>query len=239
MSPEDVAACEEKYNKSKMVHSIMRHVAETTTTSLSDLYEYMGWPLYKKYGHAFEAFKHMVSDPDAILSELTRPDANGNQVPAVDDAVKDALTKDIRRRMTPQPLKIRADVELTCFAYDGVLHIKEAMRAAAAVSTADCKVKVSLVASPLYVITTQTLDKDFGVKLVDAAVEAATASIAANQGKITIKEAARAVSERDDRLLAEKMEKLQKAQDEEDEEDSGSEDETMGDIDIEKTALQM
>ena len=33
--------CEEKYNKSKMVHSILRHVAETTTTSLEDLYEYM------------------------------------------------------------------------------------------------------------------------------------------------------------------------------------------------------
>lgn len=53
-------------------------------------------------------------------------------------------------------------------------------------------------------------------------------------------EEARAVSERDDRLLAEKMEKLAK----EAEEDSGSEedeDETMGDIDIEKqgAALQM
>jgi translation initiation factor 2 subunit 1 len=99
-------------------------------------------------------------------------------------------TSDIRRRMTPQPLKIRADVELTCFAYDGVLHIKEAMRAAAAAGGADakdCKVKVSLVASPLYVITTQTLDKDFGVKLVDAAVVAATASIEANKGKIVVK----------------------------------------------------
>ena len=241
VSPEDVAACEEKYNKSKMVHSIMRHTSETTGASLPDLYEYMGWPLYKKYGHAFEAFKHMVSDPDKILSELTKPDASGAMVPAVSDAVKDALIKDIRRRMTPQPLKIRADVELTCFAYDGVLRIQEAMRAAAAVSTEDCKVKVSLVASPLYVITTQTLDKDYGIKMVDAAVEAAQASITKSDGKIVIKEAARAVSERDDRLLAEKMEKLQKAQDEEDE--SGSEDEddqTMGDVDIEKsTGLQV
>lgn len=160
-------------------------------------------------------------------------------MPAVDDAVKDALVKDIRRRMTPQPLKIRADVELTCFGFDGVLHIQDAMRAAAKASTEDCKVKVSLVASPLYVITTQTLDKDYGIKVVDAAVEAASASIQGNGGKIVVKEGARAVSERDDRLLAEKMEKLQKAQDEEDEEDSGSEDETMGDIDIEKTALQM
>ena len=31
---EDVAACEEKYNKSKMVHSIMRHVAETCSVDL-------------------------------------------------------------------------------------------------------------------------------------------------------------------------------------------------------------
>jgi translation initiation factor 2 subunit 1 len=50
---------------------------------------------------------------------------------------------------------------------------------------------------------------------------------------VVIKEAARAVSERDDRLLAEKMEKLQKAQEEEDS-DSGSEDETMGDVDASK-----
>ena len=53
------------------------------------------------------------------------------------------------------------------------------------------------------------------------------------RGKVVIKEAARAVSARDDRLLAEKMEKLQKAQEDEDS-DSGSEDETMGDVDIEK-----
>ena len=101
----------------------------------------MAWPLYAKYGHCFEAFKHMVGDPDKVLDELKKP---GRSSPAVnDEVVKNALVKDIRRRMTPQPLKIRADVELTCFAYDGVLHIKEAMRAAEAVSTEECKVKIS------------------------------------------------------------------------------------------------
>lgn len=40
VSPEDVQACEEKYNKSKMVHSILRHVAETTAScDLTELYE--------------------------------------------------------------------------------------------------------------------------------------------------------------------------------------------------------
>ena len=230
VSPEDVQAAEEKYNKSKMVHSILRHVSETTPgQSLLELYEHMAWPLYRKHGHCFEAFKMMVTNPDAVLEELRKPDGS----PAVDDAVKDALVKDIRRRMTPQPLKIRADVEMTCFEYDGVMRIQDAMRAAAATSTPECEVKVSLVASPLYVATCSTLDKDFGVAACDAAVEAARRTIEAAGGKIVIKESARAVSERDDRLLAEKMEKLQKAQEEEEGSDS-DEDETMGDVDASK-----
>jgi translation initiation factor 2 subunit 1 len=49
--------------------------------------------------------------------------------------VRDALLKNIKRRMTPQPIKVRADVELTCFQYDGIEHIKAAMRAAQACST--------------------------------------------------------------------------------------------------------
>lgn len=47
-----------------------------------------------------------------------------NVVPAITDDVKEALVKNIRRRMTPQPLKIRADIEMKCFQFDGVLHIK-------------------------------------------------------------------------------------------------------------------
>ena len=46
-------------------------------------------------------------------------------------------------------------MELTCFHYDGIEHIKAAMRAAEAVSSEDCVVKMKLVAPPLYVLTTQ------------------------------------------------------------------------------------
>lgn len=34
VSEEDIQACEERYNKSKLVHSIMRHVAETMSLDL-------------------------------------------------------------------------------------------------------------------------------------------------------------------------------------------------------------
>ncbi|XVF52803.1 hypothetical protein PTKIN_Ptkin05aG0048000 [Pterospermum kingtungense] len=132
VSEEDIQACEERYNKSKLVHSIMRHVAETLDIDLEELYIKIGWPLYRKYGHAFEAFKIIVTDPDSVLNTLTsevkKPGPDGQEVtevvPAVTEEVKDALVKNIRRRMTPQPLKIRADVEMKCFQFDGVLHIK-------------------------------------------------------------------------------------------------------------------
>lgn len=88
--------------------------------------------------------------------------------------VKEALLKNIKRRMTPQPLKIRADVELTCFAYDGVERIRDAMRAAEAASTEDCPVRMKLVAPPLYVLTTQTLDKNKGIEVSSPDVNLST-----------------------------------------------------------------
>lgn len=53
-----------------MVHSIMRHVAETTGQDLEQLYKQIAWPMYKVYGHAFEAFKNMVQDPEPVFAKL-------------------------------------------------------------------------------------------------------------------------------------------------------------------------
>lgn len=78
----------------------------------------------RMYGHAFEAFKTIVTDPDQVFNRLQDETNGGQPIEALNDAVKEGITKNVRRRMTPQPIKIRADVELTCFAYDGVLHIQ-------------------------------------------------------------------------------------------------------------------
>jgi translation initiation factor 2 subunit 1 len=61
VSPEDVVKCEERYNKSKMVHSILRHVAEKTKEPIEELYKTIGWPLNKKYGHSIDAFKLSIT----------------------------------------------------------------------------------------------------------------------------------------------------------------------------------
>jgi len=236
VSPEDIAECEDRYNRSKMVHSIMRHAADTTGTDLERLYEAVGWPLYRKYGHAFEAFKYMVSSADTFFAELLKEGGEG-AAEVLTDEVKTALMRDIRRRMTPVPLKLRADVEMTCFQYDGVLHLQEAMRAGAAAGDDDCGVQVKLVAPPLYVLTSQSLYKDQGLGVLHKAIEAMVGVMDAKQGKLVVKEAPRAVSERDDRLLSEQLEKLAAREVEGDEEEY--QEEGM-DVDINQApALQM
>ncbi|KAH8159746.1 hypothetical protein CIB48_g8505 [Xylaria polymorpha] len=107
VGPEDIVKCEERYNKSKMVHSIMRHVAEKTQTPIQTLYESIAWPLMKKYGHSIDAFKFSITNPD-VWNEITFPS----------DAVAEELKSYIGKRLTPQPTKVRADIEVTCFEYE-------------------------------------------------------------------------------------------------------------------------
>jgi len=199
VSPEDIQKCEEKFNKSKAVHSIMRHVSETCKVRLEDLYTSFGWDLYKKFGHAYDAFKLIVGHAERVLESY---DIKPN--------VKDALLKNIHRRLTPQAIKIRADLECTCFAYDGIDAIKDALKEGEKVSTEETPVKIKLVAPPLYVMMTTSLNKDKGIKALQDACEAITRSIKSKGGELNIKTPPRAVSERDDRLLGILMETLEK-----------------------------
>jgi len=199
VSPEDIAKCEEKYNKSKAVHSIMRHVSETCKIRLEDLYNKFGWDLYARFGHAYDAFKLMITDAERVLApyELT-------------EEVKETLLSNISRRLTPQPIKLRADLEVTCFSYEGIDAIKESLKAGEAVGSEEMPIKIKLVAPPLYVMMTTSLDKDIGLQKLNEAVENITKTIQKHGGDINIKAAPRAVSERDDKMLASLMESLEK-----------------------------
>jgi len=199
VSPEDIAKCEEKYNKSKAVHSIIRHVSETCKVLQEDLYKQFGWDLYKRFGHAYDAFKLVIQEPDKVLAPYD-----------IRDDVKKALLLNISRKLTPQPIKLRADLEVTCFAYQGIDAIKEALKAGEALSTEDMSIKIKLVAPPLFVMMTTSLDKENGIATLNKACQLITDIVKKHGGEVNIKTAARAVSERDDRLLASLMESLEK-----------------------------
>ena len=92
----------------------------------------------------------------------------------VDPEVKEALLVYVKRRLAPQPVKIRADIEVTCFTYEGIDAIKEALTEGENAGTAEATIRIKLIAPPMYVMTTMTLDKDHGVETMNAAIEKIT-----------------------------------------------------------------
>jgi translation initiation factor 2 subunit 1 len=71
----------------------------------------------------------------------------------------DILTSTIARRLTPQPIKLRADIELTCYTSGGIDAIKKALRAGEAVGTETVPIKARLIAPPFYVLGSNATDK--------------------------------------------------------------------------------
>lgn len=201
VSSEDVQKCEEKYTKSKAAHSVLRHCAEKFGLPLETLYQTIGWPLSKKYGHAYDAFKISITD-DSVWDGIVPPSKE----------VLDELKSYIARRLTPQPTKIRADVEVSCFGYEGIDAIKEALRAAEALSTEQMQVKVKLVAAPLYVISTQALNKQQGIDLLTKALEVIEEKITAYSGSATVTMAPKAVTATEDAELQALMERSKEAE---------------------------
>jgi hypothetical protein len=97
----------------------------------------------------------------------------------ITEEIKNDLLTYIKRRLAPQPVKIRADIEVTCFTYEGIDAIKAALSEGEERSTADCPVRIKLIAPPMYVMTCMTLDKEQGLETMNQSIELIAASIRA------------------------------------------------------------
>ncbi|BEJ12020.1 hypothetical protein CspHIS471_0204800 [Cutaneotrichosporon sp. HIS471] len=200
VSAEEVVKCEEQYEKGKVVDSILTQVAKRRGVSAESLYEQIAWPLHRKYGHSYEAFKLSIQEPDAVFGEL-----------GIDEETLVELKHNIARRLTPKPVKVRADIEVKCFAYSGIEAIRKALRAGEACSTEEVPIKVRLVAPPLYVMSTTSTDKTAAIEIMEKAVEAIGNTITEEKGDITIKMAPKVVSETEDAELKALMEQFEQA----------------------------
>jgi len=68
----------------------------------------------------------------------------------LDEHTKEVLLNNIKRKLTSQAVKIRADVEVACYGYEGIDAVKTALKAGLALSTDELPIKINLIAPPLY-----------------------------------------------------------------------------------------
>lgn len=208
VSPEDVAACEDKFNKAKAVHGVLRHLAERRKFHLEDLYERIAWPLYRKYGHAYDAFKIALAEESGGGGGDSTVEDPFTTLDCSPDVI-DELKLYIRRRLAPQPIKIRADIEVSCFTYAGIDAIRDALFAGIACGTENSPIKIRLIAPPIYVLSTMTLEKEAGIALLQKAIDTILEKISENGGKMDVKMAPKAVSLKEETELQAMMERLE------------------------------
>lgn len=261
VSSDELVAAQERFNKGKTVHSIMRNVAKQLDRELSELQRMITWPLArsKKWAHPHDAFVWAVQNPEQVftslrelqeqqltqyrqrLEELRRIAASGPQEQLDADAnsddeeeeetmseehlvasiaaleeglelpedIKTTLLQHIRRRLTPQPIKIRADIDVSCYNYEGIDAVKAALAEAKAFSKPNMPLTITLIAPPQYVLQTSSLDKNEGIQRARDAVEAVRAKIKEKGGQLVVRMEPRATTARDDERLEELMNKME------------------------------
>merc|ERR1711874_536197 len=177
----------------KAVNSIVRHVAEIlgykSNEELEDLYKKTAWHFEqksKKQGSAYDYFKQGVAEP-ALLDDL-----------GLDDNTKEVLIENIQRKLTQQAVKIRADFEVSCFTYEGIDAVKEALRAGMAISTTEVPIKINLIAPPLYVMTASTPERDDGLALLNEGCRVVEEKIKAAGGNFSMQMAPKVVTATDE-----------------------------------------
>lgn len=200
----DVPKCEDRFAKAKAVNSILRHVADklgyTTDEQLEDLCERTAWYFdekLKKDAISYDVFKQVVNDP-TMLDECP-----------ISAEEKAELLENIRRRLMPQAVKIRSDIEVACYGYEGIEAVKESLKAGLACSTADMPIKINLIAPPEYVVTTSTLEKDEGVQSLRTAIESVREKIESLGGNFRVKMEPKVVTEVEETQLAKQLEQLE------------------------------
>jgi translation initiation factor 2 subunit 1 len=193
VSTEDASQCDERYQKSKIVYWIMSRVASALQLDLEGLYYKITWPLTEIYGHALEAFRLMALKPDEVLAKLEEK---------LEEPLRSTLLNTVMRITISQPFKGSAVLELSCFQYDGVLAIEESMKVAKDVSTELVHVNIKLLAAPIYVLTMTTLDKRYGLVILERAIQACKKTIESHKGRILIKKAPHIITTEDNHISA-------------------------------------
>jgi len=223
VSAEEVKKCEEKFTRGKTVASILRHVGEIleydSDEQLEELFEKTAWYFDEKNKHnggAYDAFKHAVGDPSIL------------DVCGLDEKTKDVLISNINRRMMPQAVKVRSDIEVSCYSYEGIDAVKAALKVGLQLSTEEFPVNINLIAPPLYVVTTTTLDREGALDSLTKVIAAVKEAIEKSNGNFVVKMEPKVVTDTDEAELSKELARLEQMNTEVDGDDDDDEDDSEG-----------
>merc|ERR1712110_1099204 len=105
--------------------------------------------------------------------------------------------------MAAQPIKFRADIEVSCFTLEGIDAVKAALFAGMR-SNSKQDIQIRLLAPPKYVLFTTMYDRQKGVAVLQHAIDVISKEITSRKGNCRVKDPPRATTQEEDGRLREK-----------------------------------
>jgi translation initiation factor 2 subunit 1 len=127
---EQCEECEQRYKKAKMVHNIVQRVAINCEIPLEKVYKDVIWPLSKK-ANVLEAFRQVDTLPKnsaTLHLDMFKGIPGADKVILTEEVAKE-LYRQIENKLSRHAIRIKADFEVTCFTFEGIDAIREALLA--------------------------------------------------------------------------------------------------------------
>jgi translation initiation factor 2 subunit 1 len=214
----DTKDIDERFEKGKKVQSLLYPLCDALKMNMETLYQMIVWPLQRKDEHAYDAFNRAIFDFEGVIGPLN-----------LDPKVKEKFEVELKKKFTPQPVKIKAIFELRSYDKEGIEQIKKALLKGQEESSEEIPLKINLIAPPLYIVQTTTLNKDKGILVVQNCLNKIKEDILSRNGKFEEKEFIKNADEKEQDI--EKLYELNKKDDVDGDGDE-DDDETMGKMDI-------
>lgn len=164
MSTEDIERCKERWAKSKWIHSTLSRI----DSPIEELYEYV-WPLYEKYGHAYDAMMDWVEELESL-------------------PIRDFLYSAVNHRLKSSEVEIRADIDISCLR-DGMDAIKTSLAHGKSIAP----IRIQLESSPRYQLTLSASNRETGIYQMQQVCDAIQNKIKELGGVMDLKIAPRVV----------------------------------------------
>lgn len=148
---------EQRYEKGKKLQNFIYPFCDIFNMNMEDIYKLIVWPLTKKFEdeEPYDLFHKAVFDFEEIFKSIEMP-----------SDLKKKLESEIKKRLTPQIVKIRAVLELTCLNKEAIKDIKEALLLCKTESTTELPVSINLISPPSYLLEVNTVNKEKGAQVI-------------------------------------------------------------------------
>jgi translation initiation factor 2 subunit 1 len=125
--------------------------------------------------------------------------------------------------MIPHPVKIKCEVKLLCFSVAGIDDIKSVLKEGYLLGTKEIPIKIRVISSPLYEISTETLKKNEALVLLNEVITKIEQSIKMKSGSFILHLKPEIVGEQGVKDIEEQIKEMKKKEEEEEEDEDHDE----------------